>query len=82
MIIRGGISHYQNLQFFSIFFVGMMQVQVLCREENMIISASYIFLLFENVLLKKFYLILPNKWLLWKELIVRISALKSYCMML
>ena len=38
-----GISHYQNLQFFSICFIGMMQVQVLRREENMIISASYIF---------------------------------------
>ena len=56
-----GISHYQNLQFFSIFFVGMTQVRVLCREENMIISASYIFLLSENVLLKKFCLILPKQ---------------------
>ena len=56
-----GISHYQNLQFFSICFMGMTQVQVLCREEKMIISASYIFLLFENVLLKKFCLILPKQ---------------------
>ena len=57
-----GISHYQNLQFFSFCFMGMTQVQVLCREENMIISASYIF-----YYLKMWYC--QNKWLLWKELI-------------
>ena len=41
MIIKGG-SRITKI-FNSICFVGMTQVQVLCREENMIISASYIF---------------------------------------
>ena len=64
-----GISHYQNLQFFSICFMGMMQVQVLCREENMIISASYIFYFLKMCCWKSSVWYCQNKWLLWKELI-------------
>ena len=64
-----GISHYQNLQFFSICFMGMMQVQVLCREENMIISGSYIFYFLKMCCWKSFVWYCQNKWLLWKELI-------------
>ena len=62
-----GISHYQNIQFFSICFVGMTQVQVLCREENMIISASYIFY-YLKMCWKSSVWYCQNKWLLWKEL--------------
>ena len=43
MIIKGGSRITKIFNFFSICFVGMTQVQVLCKEENMIISASYIF---------------------------------------
>ena len=64
-----GISHYQNLQFFSICFVGMTQVQVLCREENMMISASYIFYYLKMCCWKSSIWYCQNKWLLWKELI-------------
>ena len=62
-----GISHYQNIQFFSICFVAMTQVQVLCREENMIISASYIFY-YLKMCWKSSVWYCQNKWLLWKEL--------------
>ena len=64
-----GISHYQNLQFFSICFMGMTQVQVLCREENMIISAIYIFYYLKMCCWKSSVWYCQNKWLLWKELI-------------
>ena len=64
-----GISHYQNLQFFSIFFMGMTQVQVLCGEENMIINASYIFYYLKMCCWKSSVWYCQNKWLLWKELI-------------
>ena len=62
-----GISYYQNLQFFSICFMGMMQVQVLCREEKMIISASYIFYYLKMDCWKSSVWYCKNKWLLWKE---------------
>ena len=62
-----GISPYQNLQFFSICFMGMTQVQVLCREEKMIISASYIFYYLKMGCWKSSVWYCQNKWLLWKE---------------
>ena len=62
-----GISHYQNLQFFSICFMGMMQVQILCKEEKMIISASYIFYYLKMCCWKSSVWYCQNKWLLWKE---------------
>ena len=62
-----GISHYQNLQFFSICFMGMTQVQVLCKEEKMIISASYIFYYLKMCCWKSSVWYCQNKGLLWKE---------------
>ena len=62
-----GISHYQNLQFFSICFMGMTQVQVLCKEEKMIISASNIFYYLKMCCWKSSVWYCQNKWLLWKE---------------
>ena len=58
-----GILHYQNLQFFSICFMGMTQVQVLCREENMIISGSYIFYYLKMCCWKSSVWYCQNKWL-------------------
>ena len=62
-----GVSHYQNLQFFSICFMGMMQVQILCKEEKMIISASYIFYYLKMGCWKSSVRYCQNKWLFWKE---------------
>ena len=52
---------------FSICFMGMTQVQILCREEEMIISASYFFYYLKMGCWKSSIWYCQNKWLLWKE---------------